>query len=46
MKMAKMEEESTQRSFRDRTRQEYEERRAEADLGMFVIALPVFCFTL
>jgi len=41
-----MEEESTQRLFCDRTRQEYEERKAEADLGMFVIALLVFCFLL
>jgi len=38
-----MEEESTKRSFRNRTRQEYEERKAEADLGMFIIALFLFC---
>jgi len=37
-----MEEESTKRSFRDRTRQEYEERKAEAELGMFIIALFLF----
>lgn len=33
VKMAKMEEESTRRSFRDRTRQEYEERKSMAKLG-------------
>ncbi|KXN86347.1 G patch domain-containing protein 11 [Leucoagaricus sp. SymC.cos] len=32
-KMAKMEEEASHRSFRDRARQEYEERKAEAKLG-------------
>ncbi|KAF5364148.1 hypothetical protein D9756_000553 [Leucocoprinus leucothites] len=32
-KMAKMEEESTHRSFRDRARQEYEQRKSEAKLG-------------
>lgn len=32
-KMAKMEEEATHRSFRDRARQEYEERKAENRLG-------------
>ncbi len=32
-KMAKMEEETTHRSFRDRARQEYEQRKAEGRLG-------------
>lgn len=32
-KMAKMEEEASHRSFRDRARQEYEERKAESRLG-------------
>lgn len=34
-KMAKMEEEATHGSFRDRARQEYEERKAEGRLGTF-----------
>jgi hypothetical protein len=32
-KMAKMAEETSHRDYRDRTRQEYEERRAESKLG-------------
>lgn len=35
-KMAKMEEETTHRSFRDRARQEYEQRKAEGRLGVLI----------
>lgn len=34
-KMAKMEEVATHRSFRDRARQEYEQRKSENRLGIF-----------
>lgn len=36
MKMAKTEDETAHRSFRDRARQEYEERKAEAKLGVLI----------
>jgi hypothetical protein len=43
MKMAKMEDETAGRSFRDHAMQEYEERKAEAKLGALIVTL-VFVF--
>lgn len=44
--MAKMAETSTQQDFRDRSKQEYEERRAEGRLGNCGASLPwQACFT-